>query len=224
MKTILITSAVLLLAGAAHAVPIATTVATAPGAARVADALTGFMTTGNLMGGTVVTAYFGGGTSQSAVWVNGGGSFGSATGTDFTLSLDGDTFSAPWQLVNTGDTRLIRFTIDGQPGSTVFDIISSPSLTPGSSSGKAIDSADGDTGTSLDALYTNRLAVGGVTYGDLYTLLDVSIVGALAPGNTLSFVADTDNGDSRGIRVPAPGALALFGLGVMGLAARRRRG
>ena len=119
---------------------------------------------------------------------------------------------------------LSRFTIDGQPGSTVFDIISSPTLTPGSASGRAISDADGDTGTSLDALYTNRLSVGGIAYGDLYTVLDVSIDGALAPGNTLTFVADTDNGDSRGIRVPAPGALALFGLGVMGLAARRRRG
>lgn len=210
--------------------PVPSAVGTAAGTPYNAAAMTGFATTGALMGGTDVTVNFLGGGSDTAAWVAGAGSSGSASGTGWSLSLDGDTFSAPWVLANTGLTTILSFTINGLDGNTSFDIVATPEASPGSANGKQFESANASNATQItgaDATYRNTLSVGGIFYGDEYVQLDVAFRGTgLTTGNTFSFVADTDNAraDLGGITpAPEPASMALLGAGLAALGYYRRR-
>lgn len=214
-------------AGQATAAPVTSNVVTQAGTSYTAAALTGFATDGSLMGGMNVTAYFAGGASETVIW---SGTTEAAAGTGWTLSQPGDTFSNPWTLANSAAGTIIGFLIDGLQGNTVFDIISDPVLSPGSARGNPFGSADAtDTTliTGATGTYSNTLSIGGVFYGDLYVRLAVEFAGTgLTAGNTFRFVADTDNAraDLGGITpIPTPGALALFGMGLLGLGLFGRR-
>ncbi|APG28785.1 hypothetical protein A7E78_13680 [Syntrophotalea acetylenivorans] len=177
--------------------------------------LTGFSTYGDMMDGMSVTAYFAAGGSQTLAWADTVANAGGVTGTSWSLSQSGDTYTNSWSL--SSDVTLSQLVIDAAPGDTIFDITWSGSGTPGSASGRTFTTAyTGD----LTATYRNLLSVGGNDpVGDLYTLLDLDFGASGFLGN-LSFIADTDNAASAGDVVPAvpePSTFLLFGGGLLGL-------
>lgn len=75
----------------------------APGAARAAVIEVGSVSEtvfGNEMAGAQVTVTFGNNTSETQTWVATGPQSGAATGTGWSLALNGDTFFADWVLTN----------------------------------------------------------------------------------------------------------------------------
>ena len=59
--------------------------------------LTGFVTTGADMTGMTVTVAFNGGADNSFAWATTGAASGGVTTPLWSLTLNGDSFSAPWQ-------------------------------------------------------------------------------------------------------------------------------
>ena len=229
LRMSVVAAAILAAATGAQAAPVPSSVGTSAGINYATAAMSSFTTTGAEMAGMVVTVNFNDGSSDSAIWAITGGNSGAAQGGGWAMGLDGDSFTAPWTLVN-GARPIIGFSIDGAPGSTSFDILATPVGTPGSAAGKAFGSADSSDAavTFASATYSNRLFVGGIFFEDQYVKLSVRLRGELGVDQNLTFIADTDNAMSRGDitpGVPEPETYArmLAGLGVVGYAARRRR-
>jgi hypothetical protein len=182
--------------------------------------VTGYTTYGDDMVGMSVKASFANNTNQTVFWQATGPQAGAALGTDWSLSLSGDSFNSNWTLSNSTGVPMISLLIDPFPGETVFDTLdtfTTPPNTPGSENGAA-EFADPLTGT-----YTNLVGIIGDAsspYGDLYQLLEVTFgPNYLASGDRVTFIADTD---SIGI-VPIPGSVLLLGSGLLGLVGFRFR-
>ncbi len=171
------------------------------------NSLTGLITTGDLMAGMEVTGVFSNGNTQTCTWAAtgvgaGGCTAGTAAGGSFSLIQSGDTLTNPFSLDNlSASALLLTLIVNGAPGYTVFDIVATPGLTPGSNSGLAI------SGTTLGAApnglgsYSNMVSVGAnPALGDLYAQVALDFGLGLAPGVTASFLADTDT-------IGAPGGL-----------------
>lgn len=232
-------SAVLVFLGTAYAVPITPTISFDPGTPYTTTGLTDASTSGSNMAGMEVTAYFDNNSSESATWVATNDTGGAAAGTNWSLGVTGETtFINPFTMTLSlaQEIVLTRLVIDGRPGDTVFDVISGDNLTPESYNGRVISFVYGPEELNITATYRNEVALNNVLYGDLYTLLDLSFSGAnggLQGGNSLYFIADTDNtaiaGDLKLATapepVPEPSTLFLLGSGLawLGLYARKRK-
>lgn len=189
--------------------------------------LTGFATTGAMMGGLSVTAYFNG-APQTAFWeitgASSGRAIGSVPGKQWSLSLIGDSFDARWSFTNGGAGKLTRLVLDGSTGLTVFDKRHATFGTDESFAGlDFLSLLTGDA--SLVATYRNPVGVRGAgPVGDLFQIVDVNFSDLQSNGTRedFSFVQDTDN-DLRLVPVPEPSALVLLGIGLAGAARARRR-
>ena len=219
----------MLIAGTASAATV--NVTTDDSTVLTTTGLTQFSTFGKDMAGMIVTANFANGASEQLIWAPTGGNGGGVTGSLFSLTLAGDSFTTNWHLTNLNqDSALTKLTINAAPGKTVFDIIVNPETTPGSHQGQAFDERSAALGGTITAAYSNAVALSGnPPLGDLYALLmadftDLSNNGLLY--NVLfSFRADTDNSATSISSVPLPGALPLLmiALGMLGIMMRGRR-
>ena len=187
--------------------------------------LTGFSTTGAMMSGLAITANFAT-FSQTLLWATTGPNSGGVTGNGWGLSLDGDTFSALWNFTFDAGNHpgeILSLVIDGTNALTVLDTDNPSPGTPGSAAGN--DFTFSNPNLHAIATYTNEVSIlAAQPVGDLYQTLTVVFTndhGSARPRDNFTFLQDTDN-DSR-FRVPEPGSLALLGLGLIGVAALRRR-
>ena len=203
------------------------------GTVNETTALTGFATSGDMMAGMAVTAYFSDGGSQSLPWATTGAGSGGVSGTDWSLSETGNTFTSDWTLLNSRSTLLTRLVIDAGPGDTVFDTTAVGDIegTSGSARGHSFSVSSItaiDSGDTITATYHDAVALtGDAAVGDLFRSLDVKFEDGLSTGSELSFVADTDNlkfaGDIKPVSDSTTTLVSLASaLGGLAILARRR--
>ncbi|MBP0016082.1 MAG: PEP-CTERM sorting domain-containing protein [Cyanobacteria bacterium SBLK] len=178
--------------------------------------------TGADMVGMEIEVGFLDGSSELAIWQVTGADSGSAIGTDWNLSVNGDTLSAPWDLSYTGDGAIRSLYIDTSLGNAVFDWVFLPELTPETGSGNDFVSS---SGTKPNVLSYNNF-VGN--FGDIFTLLKVYWYDGITKSETpFTFSIDTDGIerlDPDPEPVPEPTAtLGILGALVLGTVSLRKK-
>lgn len=180
--------------------------------------LTGFSTSGDGMSGMLVTATIGAG-ADGATWATTSAGCGGATGSGWSVTECGDTFTSSWTLAS--NVLITSLFIDAGAGNTVFDIDGTTTGTAGSGLGNAFSTSY--TG-NITATYSGPVGLtGDAPVGDLYRFLRLDFTGGAFSGQ-LSFLQDTDNLGRLGDITPAPepASMLLLGTGVLAAALRRR--
>jgi PEP-CTERM motif len=202
--------------------------------------LTGFATNGAMMDGMGVIVTGSNNSvafTETRFWADTGATSGGVTGTGWSLSEIGDTFTGPWSFNLSQGVVVNSFKLTGNAISngvearTVFDVDmfggnpctysgagSDIECTPGSARGARMVFTQ-----NLSPVITYSEQVGitpNQPLGDLFHKVSVDF-GEAGMGANFVFTQDTDN-DSR-FNIPEPGSLALLGLSLAGLGFIRRK-
>jgi hypothetical protein len=193
------------------------TYTTTPAPGTVIPGVATFQTTGAMMDGMSITANFTGGFSETRLWADTGAVSGGVTGTGWSLSQSGDTYSNYWSFDDNRSGSLLSLVLNGNTGFTLFDRTNPGPGTPGSSFGWDFSSGSFDDwyNPNVTVNYSDRVALPGQNaVGDLWQVMTVNF-GSGYNGD-FRFIQDTDN-DIRATQVPDPGMLSLIGLALAGL-------
>jgi hypothetical protein len=191
--------------------------------------LTGFGTNGALMDNMSLTVTFADLTTNTALWADTGAVSGAAVGAGWSVSESGDTFASNWTFSNTSGKTIKSLVIDAGAGDTLFDTTFGGAFgSAGSFRGQDFAITSANQGFVLDATYSGEIGIGGnAAVGDLFRFLKLEWLNTGNPfvsGKSITYVQDTDNLAFAGELIPLPGgaAMAMVGMGVIGV--RRRRG
>lgn len=153
----------------------------------------------------------------------GGNSYGAAIGSDWQLSLAGDSFNVEFIFTAASPVTLLH--LNGVTSNTAFDTKSTNQGSPGSNYGRpfALVSIAEDPFAQVDfaptsVIYSNEVWLNGVFHNDLYTSLAIHFDANGVMGTT-SFFTDTDQ--VTGLQVPTPATLLLMLAGLIALRQRK---
>lgn len=194
--------------------------------------LTESVTTGALMHGMIVTTCFLSGSCESSNWRGLAGGYGEAGSSNWLLSLNGNTFYNPFTFSTLNSTaEVVSISLNGRPGKTVFDVNFDDMLSVGSFFGRPFELSGSNpdiANLNVNVNYTERLAVDGVFYGDLFTVMTIDFGGSAFNGS-FKFITDTDNSAFSEaivpfdpIQVPISNTLFLFAVGLAGIGLRNK--
>jgi hypothetical protein len=187
-----------------------------PGTTQFTTALAAAdVATGQDMAGMRVTAFFSNNTTQQVVWGATGTEAGGVVGTGWQLTQAGNTIDFDWTLTSSTALNITRLLIDAGLGNAVFDAIETPAGTPNSGLGFPFTETSAVGTFSVLPTYRDVVALkGSLPVGDTFRVLDLSFTnaGGFAPGNSLTFLADTDRLGVPGdiAPVPEPGTFVLL--------------
>jgi len=217
-----------------------------PGVVHETDAFASFATTGEQMVGTGIHVEYADGSVYDGSWVKLATGYGGLTNNKIYLQAGNtSSLSYPWLLYNPTSLSIRSVSLDGQPGSTVFDVAFpfgafggfSYVGTLGTSTGKEFELRslyaiyDG-----ISITYSDAVAITGADpLGDVFRRMKIEFAAnrLLGPQGFIEFNQDTDNlafgsrlapvKDSPSTVPDGGPTLSLFGAGVLGLAAFARR-
>ncbi len=172
------------------------------------------------MAGIEVTASFADGSQELVTWSATDATSGSVVGSDWSLSLSGETFGdydgstntlfGEWVLVNNTASGLTNLLINAGIVDVYFDNEESIEYTAGSEVGRPFVSSD-DAGTT--ASFTDVYSA-----PDLFGTLNIAWDSSLAAGSSYSFLTDTDKAV-----VSEPATALVFLTGLLALVNYRRK-
>jgi hypothetical protein len=202
-------------AQAAPTVSVSTSLGTQYTTSQVSDKTNG----ADMAGATVKVCDAAG--CETGNWAATGIEGGRASGAGWSLTLNGDSFSAAFVLETT--RAITSFSMDGRLGETTFDITTSPEASPGSALGFPFTFVESDpVPSAIRVAYSDALRVDNVFYDDLFLVMQVDFGSGSFLGRLL-FRTDTDNtaviSPFSPNPVPEPATLALTLAALLCLAA-----
>ena len=194
----------------------------------ISPGIRNFATSGADMKGLSVTVAFDGGADSTFTWAATSPSSGGVITPLWSLTVNGDTSTAPWlfSFAMPNTLRLTHLALNGATGFVVFDRdFGNDEGTPGSAAGRDFTFAPGPCVFCIALVnYSGQTAIGGAPpVGDVWQAIDVTFTAGTEPRSDFAFFQDSDNDIRALVPEPETYVLTLFGLGLAAAVVRRRR-